>query len=76
MMGLVRGGETRYVLYCYGQTLRPAPNGTVLSGPFFQLVTNYQVVAESAVRVVLRIDNANTSTPRAVVESYNVLPPN
>ena len=76
MMGLVRGTEQRYVLYCFGQTLRPAPNGTVLSGPYFQLVTNYQVTAESAVRAVIRIDNANTSTPRAVVESYNVLPPN
>ena len=76
MMGLVRGTEQRYVLYCFGQTLRPAPNGTVLSGPYFQLVTNYQVTAESAVRAVIRIDNANTSTPHAVVESYNVLPPN
>jgi hypothetical protein len=76
MMGLVRGTEQRYVLYCFGQTLRPAPNGTVLSGPNFQLVTNYQVTAESAIRAVIRIDNANTATPRAVVESYNVLPPN
>jgi hypothetical protein len=76
MMGLVRLGETRYVLYVYGQALRPAPGGTVLSGPFFQLVTNYSVVAESAVRAVIRVDGANTKTPHAVVESYNVLPPN
>ncbi len=77
MMGLVRGTEQRYVLYCYGQALRPAPNGTVLSGgPYFQLVTNYQVVAESVVRAVVRVDQANTSQPHAVVESYNVLPPN
>jgi hypothetical protein len=75
LMGLVRGTEQRYVVYCYGQSLRPAPNGTVLSGPFFQLVTNYQVVAESAVRAVIRVDGANTSQPHAVVESYNVLPP-
>jgi hypothetical protein len=40
------------------------------------LVTNYQVVAESAVRAVIRVDGANTSQPHAVVESYNVLPPN
>ena len=75
MMGLVRATEPRYVLYCFGQTLRPAPNGTVLSGPYFQMVTNYQVTAESAVRAVIRIDNANTSTPHMVIESYNVLPP-
>jgi hypothetical protein len=76
IMGLVRLGETRYVLYVYGQALRPAPGGTVLNGPFFQLVTNYSVVAESAVRAVIRVDGANTKTPHAVVESYNVLPPN
>ena len=76
IMGLVRATQPRYVLYCFGQTLRPAPNGTVLSGPYFQMVTNYQVTAESAIRAVIRIDNANTSTPRVVIESYNVLPPN
>lgn len=76
MMGLVRASEPRYVVYCFGQTLRPAPGGTVLSGPYFQMVTNYQVVAESAIRAVIRVDNANTPTPHAVVESYNVLPPN
>jgi hypothetical protein len=75
IMGLVRASEPRYVLYCYGQALRPAPNGTVLSGSFSQLVTNYQVVAESGLRVVIRVDNANTATPRAVVESSTVLPP-
>jgi len=73
MMGLVRDGSSRYVLYCYGQALSPAPNGTILG---LGLVTNYQVVAESTVRAVIRVDNANTSKPHVVVESYNVLPPN
>jgi hypothetical protein len=76
MMGLVRATEPRYVLYCYGQSLRPAPNGTVLGGQYSQLVTNYQVVAETAVRAVIRVDGANTAQPHVVVESYNVLPPN
>jgi hypothetical protein len=76
MMGLVRLGEPRYVVYCYGQALRPAPGGQVLGGPFFQLITNYQVAAESGIRAVIRIDNATTAHPHAVVESYNVLRPN
>jgi hypothetical protein len=75
MMGLVRGTEQRYVLYCWGQALRPAPGGKVLGGTYSQMVTNYQVVAESAVRAVVRVDNASSSHPHAVVESYNVLPP-
>ncbi|HXF09972.1 MAG TPA: hypothetical protein VN625_04245, partial [Desulfuromonadaceae bacterium] len=70
----------RYVVYCYGQALRPAANGvylgtTSLGGQsLFGMVTNYQVVAESATRVVLRIDGAPTNT-HAVVESFNLLPP-
>ena len=76
MMGLVRGTEQRYVLYCWGQALRPAPGGKILGGPFSQMVTNYQVKAESVVRAVVRVDNANTTQPHAVIESYNVLPPN
>jgi len=75
MMGLVRGTEPRYVVYCLGQSLRPAPNGKVLGGAWDGLVTNYQVTAESIIRAVIRVDNANSPQPRAVVESYNVLPP-
>ena len=75
MMGLVRGTEQRYVLYCFGQALRPAPNGSVSGGAWNGLVTNYQVTAQSVVRAVIRVDNANTTQPHAVVESYNVLPP-
>jgi hypothetical protein len=70
----------RYVVYCYGQTLKPAPNGIVSSGPFFGLVTNYQVQAESAMRAVIRVENAPTpanpnSVPHIVVEQFNPLPP-
>jgi hypothetical protein len=66
------------VVYCYGQTLKPAPAGTVLSGPQFGLITNYQVTAESAARVVLRVDRHATATGTnytTTVESYNPLPP-
>lgn len=70
----------RYVVYCYGQTLKPAANGIVASGNFFNLVTNYQVTAEFGSRALIRIDNAPTpanptATPHVVVEQYNPLPP-
>jgi len=84
MMGLVRGSSTpRYVVYAYGQSLRPAPNGLDSSSPYFGLVTNYQVVAESAVRAVISVQSkVDMSGAYPVtnyithVESYNVLPPN
>ncbi len=90
VMSLVRLGTPRYVIYAYGQALKPAPNGTYRGGatlpngqPAFGLVTNYQVVAETAVRAEIRLDtlrtNANGTTtvtpPRAVIESFNILPP-
>jgi hypothetical protein len=84
-LGLMRvSSAPRYVIYCYGQALRPAPGGVVLdSGPFFDLVTNYQVVAESAARAVVSVHphvtftvNGPVTNYTTTVESYNVLPPN
>ena len=70
----------RYVVYCYGQTLKPAANGIVSSGTFFGLCTNYQVMAEFGARAVIRVVNAPTpanpgAQPHAVIEQYNPLPP-
>ncbi len=84
MLGLLRiSAAPRYLVLAYGQTLKPAPGGTVLdSGPYFNLITNYQVVAESATRAVISIQPVVTNSvfgpvtnyvPR--VESFNVLPP-
>ena len=42
--------------------------------PYFDMVTNYQITAESAARAVIRVDNATTAR-RVVVESYVPLPP-
>jgi hypothetical protein len=88
------------VIYCYGQTLKPAPNAVYTgSGQFFGMVTNYQVVSEIATRAVVRfgstLTNVITSTNsvvasitysnwfsvpvvtnnNAVIESFNILPP-
>jgi hypothetical protein len=80
MMSLLKCPTSpRYVVYCYGQTLKPAPDSRVTSsGTYFGLVTNYQVVAESAARAVIRLDRHATAAGTnytTTVESYNVLPP-
>ena len=74
MMSLVRGNNNvqRYVIYGFGQALRPAQNGVE---PGSGLVTNYQVTAESATRAVLRVEGANTVSPHVIIESVNPLPP-
>jgi hypothetical protein len=80
----------RYVIYSYGQTLQPAPNGVVTGGPNlangtspFGMVTNYQVVAETATRTVVRVIPVVTTNPDGTlntnystkIEQFNVLPP-
>jgi len=84
-LGLLRlNSQPRYVIYCYGQALRPAPNSVYLGNPNFGLVTNYQVVAESAARAVLSLKQHLITNATGVVtgtnysttiESYNVLGP-
>jgi hypothetical protein len=94
-MSLLRvSGSPRYVIYCYGQALKPAPNGIYTgSGQYFGMVTNYQVVSEIATRAVVRFNSTLTnnivfdvnttnwvSQPmvtnnNAVIESFNLLPP-
>jgi hypothetical protein len=88
VMSLLHLGEPRFVIYAYGQALRPAENSIVTAnGPFVNLCTNYQITAEVAARAVVRVEgsaNPNDASnpdpkrhypPRLVVESYNYLAP-
>jgi hypothetical protein len=85
-MSLLRASSApRYVIYSYGQTLKPAANGIVTSGPFFGMVANYQIVAEIATRAFVRVEGVtgadgtplppSQAHPHIVIESYNILPP-
>jgi hypothetical protein len=92
-MSLLRcSSSPRYVIYCYGQALKPAPDSIVTSGgPYFGMITNYQVVSEIATRAIVRFNSTLTnvittdgtnwfSVPvvtnnNAVIESFNILPP-
>lgn len=70
-------GDSRVVVYSYGQSLRPAPNSIVTRpGPFFGLCTNYVVTGEYATRTVLRFDGPPIPGElRAIVEDHRVLDP-
>ena len=83
IMSLLRGNDDpRFVIYAYGQSLQPAPGSIVTDDPHLQLCTNYAITAESAVRTVVRIigapkpgDLSTNTHPKAVIESFNFLPP-
>jgi hypothetical protein len=75
ILGLLKCDHTpRFVVYSFGQALKPADRSLVTSGQFARLCTNYQVMAEAATRAVLRVDGA-PNNPHIVIESFNVLPP-
>jgi hypothetical protein len=71
-MSLLRGGGSpRYVIYCYGQALKPAPNSIQNSGPFFGMITNYQVVSEIATRAVVRFNSTVTNVITFTNDAFN-----
>jgi hypothetical protein len=81
IMSLLTLGSPRYVIFSYGQSLKPADKSIVTSGSFFGMCTNYQITGEAATRTVIRIENypvpgqAGPFKPHAVIESFNVLGP-
>ena len=75
LLGLMRGGDQpTFTIYAYGQTLHPANRSIVTSGPYFGLCTNYQITAEFATRTVVQVEGAPGS-PKVMVKSFNILPP-
>ena len=58
MLSLVRLGEPRFVVYSFGQTLKPAPRGVLVSGNYQGMITNYQITAEVATRAVVRVEGS------------------
>ena len=84
--GLLKADSVpRFVIYAFGQTLKPeSTRAIVKNGAFAGLCTNYQIVAESATRTVVRFEGVQPSwrgnppvmtNLHPVFESSNVLPP-
>jgi hypothetical protein len=84
ILSLVKVGEPRYVIYAWGQSLKPAdytPGIGVGIDPSSKVVRNYQITGESATRTVVRVEfskdpdgRTDYRRPHTVVESFNQLP--
>jgi len=94
ILSLVKLGEPRFVVYAWGQSLKPAQRNPENTGPSIEtggankgLCRNYQITGEMATRAVIRVEfdritdplspqynQLNYARPRAVVESFNILP--
>jgi hypothetical protein len=90
ILSLLKVGEARYLVYCYGQSLKPADHSVFQgAGPLFGIVTNYQVTGEVVTRAVVRITDQTRArptlgpnaplgpnpSPQIIVESFNALGP-
>lgn len=73
ILSLLKVGEPRFVIYAFGQSLKPAPNSIQFEGPYPRLCTNYQVTGEVYTRAVARVETTRQG-PRVVIESFNLLP--
>jgi hypothetical protein len=82
-LSLVKVGEPRFEIYTFGQSLKPAAQSILTDSKFPRLCINYEVTGELAARAVMRVDLVPTGLPagqpqrrpQAVIESYNILPP-
>lgn len=70
-MAMLKVGEPRFIIWAYGQSLRPAPNGLYLGANNFGICTNYQITGESLVRMVCHVVETN-GAPKIVVDNYNL----
>jgi len=89
--GELRSGEPRFVIYAFGQSLKPE-----FVDPATRVAVNYQITGEVATRTVVRVDfdgirgtnglpiidqndpnygKPDVTRPHIVVESFNLVPP-
>jgi hypothetical protein len=76
-LSLLHNGDARYLVYTFGQALKPADRSVVNQSGFLNLVTNYQITGEVVTRTLLRVESDSsrpTNNVRIVVEKYDVLP--
>ena len=85
ILSLLKPDEPRFVVYAYGQSLRPAPASVVTEyGPYFQMPTNYVITGEYVTKTLMRLETVGDIDPLTgalririlpVKESYNEVPP-
>jgi hypothetical protein len=82
ILSLLKIDEPRFVVYAFGQSLKPAPRSLNTSSEFYNICTNYQVTGEFVTKTTFRVEGELEANPknepselRAVIEDFRVLPP-
>jgi len=80
---LLRLGEPQFVIYAWGQSLRPKsfynPGPSLLGSPnLFKLCTNYTITGEFLTRTVCHLDLTKSDPfgqhPKLHIDSFNIIP--
>jgi hypothetical protein len=75
VMGLLKVGYPQFVIYGFGQSLKP--KNIYFGAANFNLCTNYQITGEYAVRMVCHVTGSpDASNAKIQVDSYTILPGN
>ncbi len=76
ILGLLKVGNPQFVIYAWGQSLRPK-SLYFGAGQNFQICTNYEITGEVLTRTVCHVkSDPNAVSPRIVVDSFNFEPGN
>jgi hypothetical protein len=78
ILSLVQRDEPRFVVYAFGQALKPAPRSLSTHPDFYNICTNYQITGEVITKTTFRVEGElrNPGNPlRTIVENYQILPP-
>ncbi len=71
-MSLLRVGQPRFVIWAYGQSIKPAAVN-LSGGAYNNIATNYSIAGESLTRTVCRVERDSKNVPRIVVERFNII---
>lgn len=88
VLSLLQRDEPRFVVYAFGQSLKPAPRSLTSDPQYYHMCTNYQIMGEVITKTTFRVEgqpydprtpisrtNSLVNPLRPVVEKYEILPP-
>jgi hypothetical protein len=76
-LSLMKLGLPQFVIYSWGQSLKPKSLYSSGSGNLLNICTNYEITGEFLTRTVCHIvSDPGAAAPRIVIDNYNIMPGN
>jgi hypothetical protein len=69
-LSLLKVGEPQFVIFAWGQALKPKGQPYLTAGPNYGMYTNYEITGECLTRTVCHL--VHTNGLKMVIDSYNV----